>query len=392
MNLDFDDSTRMHPGVRKQERDKIRRLFINHVDRKLALHGNAPLNRFSIKCKDDVGPAPLIGWISNVLNRQVSELVLDISSHWNWPLSSEVVACETMVQEFWESCSVSSVTLKRLTFRFQQMLQMLNENPKSVSFDTPNLTYFEYSDIIADKYPKVNFASLVEASLDLQMTHDQINKAKFSEDGPVDLEVGTMVGNATDLLMGIRNVKTLYLSDNTLEVLAFCCKPMPVYNNLVHLTIKTDRDVEWESLTALLKNCPNLETLVFERNRFYNPFAFVFYGLLHKHGMNCGSHECLCRPYEEEDIPICLSSSPVKVIKILKFGVICEDEDMDKMMEQVEYFLETMPNLEQLIIHYETYIDEDVEEVLSQFQMVPREGLTKCKIQVISDNLSLSST
>ncbi|XP_024012970.1 putative F-box/FBD/LRR-repeat protein At3g59240 [Eutrema salsugineum] len=341
MNLDFDDSTRMHPGVRKQERDKIRRLFINHVDRKLALHGNAPLNRFSIKCKDDVGPAPLIGWISNVLNRQVSELVLDISSHWNWPLSSEVVACETMVQEFWESCSVSSVTLKRLTF--------------------------------------LNFASLVEASLDLQMTHDQINKAKFSEDGPVDLEVGTMVGNATDLLMGIRNVKTLYLSDNTLEVLAFCCKPMPVYNNLVHLTIKTDRDVEWESLTALLKNCPNLETLVFE-------------GLLHKHGMNCGSHECLCRPYEEEDIPICLSSSPVKVIKILKFGVICEDEDMDKMMEQVEYFLETMPNLEQLIIHYETYIDEDVEEVLSQFQMVPREGLTKCKIQVISDNLSLSST
>ncbi|KAF3527189.1 hypothetical protein F2Q69_00049483 [Brassica cretica] len=376
MNLDFDDSISMHPGVRRHERDKIRRRFIRLVDSKLALHRNAPLNRLSIKCKDDVGPAPVIRWISKVLNRHVTELVLNISSHWSWPLSSEVDSSETMCQEFWESCSVSSITLKRLTFRFKQMVY---DNPKSVSFDTPNLVYFEYSDAIADTYPNVNFPLLVEASLDLRMTHEQIGQAKLSEDDIAKEKEGTMVGNATVLLMGICNVKKLYLSDNTLEVLAFCCKPMPVYNNLVHLTIKTHRDVEWESLTALLKNCQNLETLVFE-------------GLLHRYGMNCRSCECLCKPWEEEDVPTCLSSSPVKVLEILKFGDICEDEDMDKMMEQVEYFLETMPNLEQLIIHYETSIDEDVEEVLSQFQMVSREGLSKCKIQVISDNLNLSSS
>lgn len=108
--------------------------------------------------------------------------------------------------------------------------------------------------------------------------------------------------------------------------------------------------------------------------------------------MKCKSDEWLYKPWEKEDIPTCLSSSPVKVLKILKFGDICEDEDMDKMMEQVEYFLETMPDLEHLIIHYGTSIDEDVEEVLRQFLMVSREGLTKCKIQVISDNLHLSST
>ncbi|XP_013589380.1 PREDICTED: putative F-box protein At1g58310 [Brassica oleracea var. oleracea] len=346
MNLDFDDSISMHPGVRRQERDKIRSRFIRLVDSKLALHRNAPLNRLSIKCKDDVGPAPVIRWISKVLNRHVTELVLSISSHWSWPLSSEVDSSETMCQEFWESCSVSSITLKRLTFH---------------------------------TYPNVNFPLLVEASLDLRMTHEQIGQAKLSEDDIAKEKEGTMVGNATVLLMGICNVKKLYLSDNTLEVLAFCCKPMPVYNNLVHLTIKTHRDVEWKSLTALLKNCQNLETLVFD-------------GLLHRYGMNCRSCECLCKPWEEEDVPTCLSSSPVKVLEILKFGDICEDEDMDKMMEQVEYFLETMPNLEQLIIHYETSIDEDVEEVLSQFQMVSREGLSKCKIQVISDNLNLSSS
>ncbi|KAG7629060.1 putative FBD domain, leucine-rich repeat domain superfamily [Arabidopsis thaliana] len=334
MNLDFDDSKRMHYGVTKQERVKMLQRFIKRVDGKLALCKNVPLNRFSIKCKDDVGPAPVIGWITNVLKRRVSELALDISSCWDWPMSTAIDGCNTMVQEFWESCSVSSTSLKRLT------------------------------------YLKANFDSLVEARLDLQMTHDQIHKAKFSADDPIQHE--GLVGNATVFFIAICNVRSLYLSYNTLE-------PLPVFNNLIQLTVKTDRLVGWESLTALLKNSPNLETLVFE-------------GLLHRYDMKCqSSDECLCKPWEEENIPTCLSLSPVKVLKIMKFGDIDEDEDMDKMMDQVEYFLETMPNLEQLIIHYEISIDEDVEEVLSQFQMVPREGLTECRIQVISDNLVLSS-
>ncbi|XP_023639093.1 putative F-box protein At1g58310 [Capsella rubella] len=342
MDLEFDDSHFMHPTrTRKQERDELRTDFITFVDLMLALQGNNPLNKFSVKCKDDVGSAPVIAWINNVLNLDVSVLVLHISSYWDWPLSSEVTVSERMVHEFWQSCSVSSTSLKRLTF--------------------------------------LNFNSLTGASLNLRMAHDQINKAKFSDDDLIKPDEG-MVGNATDLIIGISNVKTLYLSDNTLEVLSFCCEPMPTFNNLIRLTIKTDRDVGWESLTALLKNSPNLKTLIFD-------------GLLHRFGDKCKStDECLCSPWEEEDIPTCLSSSPVKVLKILKFGDIYEDEDMDQMMEQVVYFLETMPNLKKLIIHYETSIDEDVEEVLTQFQMVSREGLTKCKIQVISHNLTLSST
>lgn len=130
-----------------------------------------------MKCKNDVGPAPVIRWITNVLNRRVKELVLHMSWNWDWPLSSEIVVSETMVQEFCQSCSVSSRSLKRLTFRFEEQF---DENHESVSFDTPNLVYLEYSDVIADKYPKVNLGSLVEASLDLRMTHEQIHKAKFS--------------------------------------------------------------------------------------------------------------------------------------------------------------------------------------------------------------------
>ncbi|CAA7016697.1 unnamed protein product [Microthlaspi erraticum] len=377
MDLEFDDSEFMHPTrTKKQDRDEIRKDFINLVDCMLALQRNEPLNRFSIKCKDDVGSAPVIDWINKVLNLDVSELALHISSHWDWRLSSKVVVSETMVQEFWEACSVvSSRSLKRLTLRLQQRL---DGNHKSVSFDTPNLVYFEYSDTIADQYPVVKFDSLVEASLDLRMTHEQIRKAKFSNDYFFKPDEETMVGNATDLVMGICNVKTLYLSDNTLEVLTFCCESMPTFDNLLQLTIKTDREVGWESLLVLLKNSPNLETLVFQ-------------GLLHREGKKCGSEECLCKPWEEEGIPTCLSSSPVKVLKILKFGD-CEDEDMGKEMEQVQYFLQTMPNLEELIIHYETSADEDVDEVFSELEMVPRDGLTKCKIQVFPDSFNLSTS
>lgn len=98
--------------------------------------------------------------------------------------------------------SISSKTLMRLT------LHCYDEKPDCVSFDAPNLVYFDYSDNVAGKYPKVNLGSLVEASIDLGMTNDQYAHARY---------VG-LVGNATDFLMGIRSVQILYLSANTLGV------------------------------------------------------------------------------------------------------------------------------------------------------------------------------
>ena len=72
-----------------------------------------------------------------------------------------------------------------------------------MSFDNPNLVYLEYSDVIVDKYKQVSFDSLVEANLRLRKTPDQDETDKV---------------NVTKLLMGIHNVKILYLSDDTLEV------------------------------------------------------------------------------------------------------------------------------------------------------------------------------
>ncbi|KAL1218510.1 putative F-box/LRR-repeat protein [Cardamine amara subsp. amara] len=72
-----------------------------------------------------------------------------------------------------------------------------------------------------------------------------------------------MVGDATDLIMGIHNVQILYLSGSTIEVLTFCCKAIPMFNNLTHLTIESNTKFGWDSLLILLKKCPNLKTLIF---------------------------------------------------------------------------------------------------------------------------------
>ncbi|XP_033136024.1 F-box/LRR-repeat protein At3g59210 [Brassica rapa] len=242
-------------------------------------------------------------------------------------------------------------------------------NPKKVSFDTPNLVLLEYSDTIADKYPKVEFSSLVEARLDLRMTKDRLVKAKFSDDDrslPVE-----MVASATNFFMGICNVKVLHLSSDTLEVLTYCGKPIPEFYNLVHLTIQTDLEVSWGTLHAILKNCPKLETLVFEG---------LHYGDINH------------TPWE--DTSAWLSSSPVKKLKVLKFeAVSCDIDDMDRQIYIIKHFVETMPNLEEVVLYYVTRGDDDDPRIVSTaFQMFEKLASTKCKIRVVSDKITLSST
>ncbi|CAH2063569.1 unnamed protein product [Thlaspi arvense] len=250
--------------------------------------------------------------------------------------------------------SVSSKTLKRLTLRCEDC----DRNPDSVSFDTPNFVYFEYADHVAYKYEISSFDSLVQASIACT--------CKLWR---------SLVGNATELLKRISNVQILYLFANTLEVLTFCCEPIPVFKNLIHLTVKTHWDIGWESSPALLKNCPNVETLVFE-------------GLHHKNTIKCEDVDgCLCKSSEE--ISSFLSSSPVKILKILKFGeisVYSDDKEKQKQVELVKYFLDIMPNLEQMILCYNARIDEDLKSRVER--LVTRGSSSKCNVQLISDNIS----
>ncbi|CAF2173850.1 unnamed protein product [Brassica napus] len=177
------------------------------------------------------------------------------------------------------------------------------------------------------------------------------------------------VGDVTDFRMGIRSVQTLFVSANTLEVLTFCCDHIPVFHNMFSLTIQTCKS-GWESLPALLKKCPNLETLVFE-------------GLSHTYTVKCENVDgCLCKFSGE--VPICLSSSPVKVLQIMGFG----EAGVERETELIKYFLETVPQLEQLIVYYDTLFDDDVIELSSELKRFPTKASPSCEIQVIIGNLS----
>lgn len=102
----------------------------------------------------------------------------------------------------------------------------------------------------------------------------------------------------TKLVAGTTNITTLYLSADSLEVcflatcywfvfpsptlvymnvflfvfcccdhiinqtLHFCCKSMLVFNNLLNLSIESDKEKGWQVMPVLLKSCPRLHTLV----------------------------------------------------------------------------------------------------------------------------------
>ncbi|XP_010512148.1 PREDICTED: F-box/LRR-repeat protein At4g14103-like [Camelina sativa] len=453
-NLDFDDSVYVNPREERkfptsprevtrmfyERKNKVSTSFMDFVDRVLALQGNSPLHKLSLKVTDGVDPLRINSWIDNVLERGVSDLDLDIGLESEFFLTSKIFLSKTLVELkltfgysptldvkdvhlpklktlylnveseehgfgltkllsgchmledlvldeisrcIWDDASVSVTTLKRLTCCWEDRAY---DNATSVSLDTPNLVYLKFTDTIADKYLKVNFNSLVEAHINLRMSEEQMGLTDFLEEATFeDLQIhysegygeNDLIGNATEFIMGLCNVKILSLSANTLRVLTYSCEAIPLFNNLTHLTIESKPKIGWQSLPALLKNSPNLETLVFQ-------------GLVHKAMDSCGD-VCLCKPCEE-GIPSCLSSSPVKVLKILKFGEIGHYYDgID--IRQIKYFLETMPNLEQMILYYDTPVDKDVIEVSSQLErLVSKVASSKCIVQVISDNLSLSST
>ncbi|KAL9812416.1 putative F-box protein [Arabidopsis thaliana] len=76
-NLDIVDHDFLYPEKSKEERADIRELFIDFVDRVLALQGNSPINKFSLDCSG-IDSDRVDAWIQNVMVRGVSELDLSI--------------------------------------------------------------------------------------------------------------------------------------------------------------------------------------------------------------------------------------------------------------------------------------------------------------------------
>ncbi|XP_019093196.1 PREDICTED: F-box/LRR-repeat protein At3g58900-like [Camelina sativa] len=270
-NLDIDDTVFRYSNCMSS--------FIDFVDRVIALQGDSPIKRFSLKCQAVrvypclVDPCRVNSWISNVLQRGVSDLDLAINIDMKYFLPPNIFHSGTLVELkvrsddylYLERCTgredtflpllktlvlklafiscgkmemflrsfpvleelsidatewivcdeyVSSETLRKLTINSygfgEEMLSL-----KSISFDTPRLVYFDYCDYVAEDYPKVNLTNVVEALLNLRLTEDQYRQARAQKDDQDDVLL--RFRNVWKLLSGLRHVQKLYLSCYTLE-------------------------------------------------------------------------------------------------------------------------------------------------------------------------------
>ncbi|CAL9224384.1 unnamed protein product, partial [Arabidopsis halleri] len=264
-----------------------------------------------------------------------------------------------MVDVFWfwsdTDVTVSNASLKTLT---------LNSNHYSgtISFDTPSLVYFSYSDYVAKDYPLVKMENILEARISLLVTEDQIERAREPnnqgvEDGEDDVVL--RFGNVGKLMNGIRNVQYLDLSANTLEVLSLCCESLPVFNNLKSLTIKSDESRGWQAMPVLLRNCPHLETLFLE-------------GLLHHVTDKCGE-ACDCVPREEKGRS--LTSCPVKVLEIKGF------QGTMKEMHMIKHFLDYFPCLKETKIYMEENAPEVTEVIAKRMKLYNK--LSNCNVRLL---------
>lgn len=270
-NLDIDDSIFLYPEEGKRERDGILQSFMAFLDRVLALQSTSPIKKVSLKCKTGVDPLRVNHWICHVLRRGVKKLDLFIGLGDDYLLSSQVFISMTLVElklgssikldewdgevslpvlitlvldsvefcfgkfkmllcgcpvleklkmvridwEEWEE-TLSSASLKSLKIYSESCFE-------SFSFDTPSLSFLDYSEFVAVDYPLVNMENLVDARINLLVTEEQIKRARepdndLLEDDDEEEDVVLRFSNVKKLMNGIRNVRKLFLSPTTLEV------------------------------------------------------------------------------------------------------------------------------------------------------------------------------
>ncbi|KAJ0241916.1 F-box domain-containing protein [Hirschfeldia incana] len=399
-NIDIDDSVFLNPEEEgKRERDGILQSFMDFVDRVLASQGDTtPIKRFSLKCKTGIDTDRVNQWICNVLGRGATslDLVLDFSRsgdnlNSDYFLPKELFVSTKLVElnlrskfgiEWWRGGTYTSLPmLKTLRFEstwillcddlevFLSGLPALEEfhmaeiewpdsdesvssgslrkctiyatgfedfqDPKSISFDTPNLVYLEYSDFVAADYPKVNLPNLAVALLDFKLTTDQVELIRAPDDE--DDGVFLRLRNVQKLISGLRNVHTLFISAETLELLFLCYESMPVFKNLRSLGIISVAGLGWQAMPVLFRNCPHLETLVLQ-------------GLLHHVTDKCGD-VCDCMPREDKGRS--LSSCPVKKLQIRGFKGTVREKEM------IRHFLESFPCLDEMEVYADSQNDND---------------------------------
>ncbi|KAL9295460.1 putative F-box protein [Arabidopsis thaliana] len=306
-NLYIDDTVFLHPEEGKRDRPEIIQSFMDFVDRILALQGNYPIKKCSLKCLTEVDSVRVDAWISNVLARGVTDLdlliILDCESDDNYRLSPKCLQSSTLVSLKidggidigWVAGTVFLPMLKTLSLDSARV-----DNFDILLLALPALEELALVDVIwkdEDDYPLVNMKNLFDARIIFML---QLPGAREPDDDHwFDQNVALRYSN----------------------VLSLYCESMPVFKNLKSLAIKSGKERGWQAIPVLLRNCPHLETLVIE-------------GVLHNVTDKCGDAcDCISR----EDKGRSLTSCPVKMLEIRGFrGTM---KEMTMMKHFLDYFL-----------------------------------------------------
>ncbi|KAG5415110.1 hypothetical protein IGI04_002677 [Brassica rapa subsp. trilocularis] len=248
------------------------------------------------------------------------------------------------------SPELRELSLRRISIGRVFSAEFDGPHHQSISFDTPNLQYLEYSDLVAHDYPIMNLPALQEAKLTLQML---VNTQWDNVDLPHDVDI--YWSNPKKLLKGIRNVKVLHLSSSsTFEGLNYFSKSIPILEDLHHLTI-THEDIEycWEFLPCLLERSPNLKTLIIR-------------GGLH---------------YGQDDVCRCLSSYSCLVTSALEVVEVSLHNSTSRAeWDQLEHFLGKLPCLQLLKVRCGGKISrEEKLRMARELCQLPKAS-SKCKI------------
>ncbi|WZZ82307.1 hypothetical protein YC2023_102879 [Brassica napus] len=319
--LDFDDIDFLQPEVGKEEWPVIRESFRRFVDRTLALQLGSSINKFSLtyQVTNNRDAVYMRRWICNVVVRCVLEVDLRVMPGRNWAwldpldvddvhgkclLPGHLFRSKTLVKlslgtntnigklppdvslPALKSLSIDSIVfaykdfcdvllhgcpmLDELTVRHENDLNELytysisSQSIKKLkvyydskyrndymSFDAPSLVSLDYTDYALYKYPLVNFESLLEAKLNLCYS-ENIKRPDI-----------------TGLIIGISNVQTLHLCGGSVDVISRCVKHglvLPVFKNLLNLSFATGNKKGWKLLPCLLKQSPQVETLIIKGN------------------------------------------------------------------------------------------------------------------------------
>ncbi|CAF2148823.1 unnamed protein product [Brassica napus] len=289
----------------------------------------------------------------------------------------------------WGGTVVEHASIKRLVIAthvphhidYYLLLEYFENACQTVRFQAPSLVYLDYSSVVFRKYDVGDLDSLVEARLSLKLWrstshYDYDDDYYYDCSGSLcddDDPSPPIFGDVTCLVAAIRNITTLHLSPDSLEVFHFCCKSMPIFNNLLNLSIESNNQTGWQVMPLLLKSCPNLQTLVFK-------------GLVHKVTNRCGD-ACACNPQnpslknskkmKKKKKICCLQTCPVKVLEISDYGGCFQE------VEQMRHFLGNLKCLETVKVG----VDPDnkgknAEFLLANLMNLPKLS-SKCTIQLL---------